>query len=793
MTGDGLRFAVRGGELAAAAALARSSTAGTACTRELAAQRQPRVRGEVAVQPRAARALRRPSPRQRPVALSRASCVAASRITRRRGHPRRSLASRRRRAALARSTDASSDARPSSSSLVVRAHDRRSACARARNERAQRARGGIEPAGDVYALDAVAYPAAFLAMIGEGALSRRRRPRRRCSWPASLSSSPRRRSSGGRSCARAVLDVPRHRRARASARVPPGRTDICAIRTMSPWSASSLGVALHDRRARHRTARDAAVRRADAAAHRGREPRARCYTPRGIEATRIRHPDSVHPCPPSRFPTPDARCLVDCRAGLASLSPAASPARSSSRMSGGFRVRLGGMRIALTSPYRLLCGRDRPRRRPACARAGGADLRATCRRGCAPPGAPAPRAIAAGAFVGTRLAILFVGYMAIFMIGYPKAAAVARSPRTSSCNCRRAGTSAGTSASRSTATAVTTRTRRAEQQNIVVLPGVAAADARRRAGCSAARRPRIMLGRHARRRSSRSSGRSSTSTASRAILLGDDASAACAVWLIAAYPFALFYSALYTESLFLLGVGRRVLSLPARRICEGRRRGGCWSARRGRTAVFCRFRSALMALAPWLPAWLAGGPAPRCRSRSGAANAGVAAGARVAAAAMPGIGVLLFSASSGSSPAIRSLGRRSRGLGPRVPRAVGCSCHRRTDCLARRALRVYVAGGRTISLNVLGALFVLGAAWPVARRLGLAYAVFILINILPPLAAGGLLSAGRFSSVLFPAFIWFAQRRARAPSARLDRGFMAVQAFNAALFYTWRQLCLSTG
>ena len=38
----------------------------------------------------------------------------------------------------------------------------------ASNERAQRARGGIEPADDVYQLMQVAYPAAFLAMIAEG-------------------------------------------------------------------------------------------------------------------------------------------------------------------------------------------------------------------------------------------------------------------------------------------------------------------------------------------------------------------------------------------------------------------------------------------------------------------------------------------------------------------------------------------------------------------------------------------------------------------------------------------------
>src|ERR1700680_275409 len=40
----------------------------------------------------------------------------------------------------------------------------------ARNERAQRARGGIEPTGDVYRAMAGVYPAAFLGMIVEGAL-----------------------------------------------------------------------------------------------------------------------------------------------------------------------------------------------------------------------------------------------------------------------------------------------------------------------------------------------------------------------------------------------------------------------------------------------------------------------------------------------------------------------------------------------------------------------------------------------------------------------------------------------
>ena len=40
----------------------------------------------------------------------------------------------------------------------------------ARNERAQRARGGIEPADDVYGWMRIAYPLGFAAMLGEGLL-----------------------------------------------------------------------------------------------------------------------------------------------------------------------------------------------------------------------------------------------------------------------------------------------------------------------------------------------------------------------------------------------------------------------------------------------------------------------------------------------------------------------------------------------------------------------------------------------------------------------------------------------
>ena len=91
-------------------------------------------------------------------------------------------------------------------------------------------------------------------------------------------------------------------------------------------------------------------------------------------------------------------------------------------------------------------------------------------------------------------------------------------------------------------------------------------------------------------------------------------------------------------------------------------------------------------------------------------------------------------------------------------------------------------------LNAIGALFAIATIWPVTRRLGAAYGLFMAINILPALANGGLLSAGRFSSVLFPAFIWLATAVPPHQRGGWIATFAALQGFSAALFYTWRPL-----
>ena len=68
------------------------------------------------------------------------------------------------------------------------------------------------------------------------------------------------------------------------------------------------------------------------------------------------------------------------------------------------------------------------------------------------------------------------------------------------------------------------------------------------------------------------------------------------------------------------------------------------------------------------------------------------------------------------------------------------------------------------------------------------YAVFLLINLEPPILAGGFLSVGRFTSVLFPAFLALAL----LVSVRVRPAWIAAfgmgQALNATLFFTWREL-----
>jgi hypothetical protein len=265
-------------------------------------------------------------------------------------------------------------------------------------------------------------------------------------------------------------------------------------------------------------------------------------------------------------------------------------------------------------------------------------------------------------------------------------------------------------------------------------------------------------------------------------MLGDDEQAGYAVWLLAAYPFALFYSAVYTESLFLIGALGAFYHFRRGEFV----RAGAWALLVGLTrpnGCFLAVPLAILAMSPWLPGWLAGSaPAPSEGERQ---HRLVPA---LVAAAMPGVGVLLYSAfiwRLTGSPLSWAAGHVAWG---RSYQGLSILVTERYEYLAEAGLYAYTSQLSADLLQGIGPIFVLAAVWGVTRRLGIAYAAFILINILPPLAAGGLLSAGRFSSVLFPAFMWCATVVPPRHRPAWLAAFMAVQALNATLFYTWRPM-----
>ncbi len=276
--------------------------------------------------------------------------------------------------------------------------------------------------------------------------------------------------------------------------------------------------------------------------------------------------------------------------------------------------------------------------------------------------------------------------------------------------------------------------------------------------------------------------------------LTEDQSAA-ALWLIAAFPFSLFYGAIYTESLYLAGAIGAFYHFRKREFG----RAAAWGFIVGLTRPNGFFICLPLALLMFdQRSSIRGasehsrGPAEGGYHQPGAVHdrgwLRAISPTALAAAAMPLAGVLLYSlfiANLTGNPLAWAAGhvawgRHYEGLGTLVADRYGV--------IARVGLIGYITYQPYDFLNALGVAIVLASVWPVTRRFGIAYSVFILINILPPLAAGGLMSAGRFSSVLFPAFLWLATAVPARHRAGWMMVFAALQAFNAALFYTWRPL-----
>lgn len=254
--------------------------------------------------------------------------------------------------------------------------------------------------------------------------------------------------------------------------------------------------------------------------------------------------------------------------------------------------------------------------------------------------------------------------------------------------------------------------------------------------------------------------------------IGEDRAAA-AVALLAAYPFAVFFSAPYTESLFLLGAIATIYHFRRGELA----RAAAWGLLVGLTRPNGCFLSIVLALLIF--------EKPRVSESSKLPNSQISK--LLASAAAPGVGMLIYSAYVrhltgawfGWARLHEAWGRSYSGLAP-VERAYG----RITD----EGLLHVVQGVPYDTLNSLGLIFALLMLWPIVRRLGVAYAAFVLVNLVPPMLAGGALSMGRLTSTLFPLFLALAASLSPRAVPPLVTAFAIAQGLAAALFFTWRPL-----
>jgi hypothetical protein len=265
-------------------------------------------------------------------------------------------------------------------------------------------------------------------------------------------------------------------------------------------------------------------------------------------------------------------------------------------------------------------------------------------------------------------------------------------------------------------------------------------------------------------------------------LTGDAERAAVAVALLTAYPFAMFLGAVYTESLFLLAA--------AGGFYHAIRRQPLQTAAFALLAGFARPNGFLLSvplgvviLAPvLLPTWSAW----RTWTTTNVVSAIREAWPTLLAAAAAVAGVVVYSAyiySLTGRPltwleAHAAWGRTFSGAADFV---IGPYYE-----MARLGLYEFVRSNPVNAMNGVAAALALVAVIPVTARYGLAYGVFILINVIPPLMVGGWLSIGRVTVGMFPIFVWLADVMPARQRAAWLIAFATTQGFAAALFYTWR-------
>jgi Gpi18-like mannosyltransferase len=250
--------------------------------------------------------------------------------------------------------------------------------------------------------------------------------------------------------------------------------------------------------------------------------------------------------------------------------------------------------------------------------------------------------------------------------------------------------------------------------------------------------------------------------------VGDDGAAAAVMW-IAAYPFALFFSTAYTEGLFLLTAIAACYHFERDELLAA----ASW----GLIAGLSRPNGCLLSIVLALVA---------VRDFRSTPLAMVAR--RIAVAATPGIGMVIYSAYIYQLTGNPLQWANNHAAYGRVYRGIGALISDRLDYISINGFYNYVTVLALDVMNLVPILFAVAAIVPVYRLLGTPYAVMIAVNVLLPVLMGGVLSMGRVTSVLFPLFIWLGVAVPRQLRTPWLIGFAMLQALFAIAFFTWRPL-----
>jgi hypothetical protein len=263
----------------------------------------------------------------------------------------------------------------------------------------------------------------------------------------------------------------------------------------------------------------------------------------------------------------------------------------------------------------------------------------------------------------------------------------------------------------------------------------------------------------------------------------DEKTAVASAWLLATYPFAIYFSAPYSESLFLLAMTGAFLAGHENRFIHG----ALWGLLAGLTRPSGWLLS-LPLLILTMPrygrdprTWLAALRDDIRRDRGVWLR-------RLLFIAAPIAGMLLYTWYLHLEFGDGFAWLRGQAAWGRSYRGLEVLILDRVQYVLDWGLVWYVLDLPFDAMNFGAVLFALALIVPITRRLGLAYGVLVAIIVLPPVLVGGTMSIGRMTSVLFPLFMWLAAVLTPEHRTAVIAAFAAGQGLAATLFFTWRPL-----